>query len=89
MIESDYRAANVTAKVPLAGRPDAVSELHERATVMAPVEGSRIRPRFSTAKEWTTRYTWEPKDGPATPVVETDRVEFDQHSVPIEETRKH
>lgn len=84
VIESDYRAANVTPMVPQADRPDAVSEFHERATVMLPVEESRIRARFSTANEYTTRYTLKPKDGPATPVVETDRVEFDQHSVPIE-----
>lgn len=87
-IESDYRAANVTPKVPQADRSDAVSEFHERATVMLPVEEWRIRARFSITHECTIRYTWKPKDGAATPVVETCRVEFDQHSVPIEEAKK-
>jgi hypothetical protein len=88
VIESDYRAANVTPKVPQADRPDVVSEFHERATVMLPVQESRIRARFSIINECTIRYTWKPKDGSATPVVETDRVEFDQHSVPVEEAKK-
>jgi hypothetical protein len=83
VIESDYRATNVTPKVPQADRPDAVSEFHEQATVMLPKLDSRIRARFSIVNESTTRYTWKPKDGSATPVVETSRVEFDQHSVPV------
>ena len=83
VIESDYRAANVTLKVPQADRPDAVSEFHERATVALPVAESRIRARFSITNECTVRYTWKPEDGAATPVVETDRVEFDQRSVPV------
>jgi hypothetical protein len=87
VIESDYRAANVTPKVPQADRRDAVSEFHERATVMLPVEESRIRARFSKALECTIRYTRKPKDGAATPVVETCRVEFDQRSVPVEEAK--
>jgi hypothetical protein len=87
VIESDYRAANVTSKIPRVDRPDAVSEFHERATVVAPFDESRIRARFSVTNEWTTHYTWKAKDGSATPVVETDRVEFDQHSVPVGDRR--
>jgi hypothetical protein len=88
VIESDYRAANVTPKVPQADRPDAVSEFHERATVTLPADESRIRARFSRALECTTRYTQKLKDEPATPVVETCHVEFDQHSVPVDEAKK-
>jgi hypothetical protein len=87
VIESDYRASNVTSKIPRVDRPDAVSEFHERATVVAPFDVSRIRARFSVTNEWTTHYTWKPKEGSATPVVETERVEFDQHSVPVEGRR--
>jgi hypothetical protein len=88
VIESDYRAANVTPKVPEADRPDAVSDFRERATVMLPTQDSRIRARFSIVNECTTRYTWKPNAGSATPVVETSRVEFDQHSVPLGEVRR-
>ena len=83
VIESEYRAANVTPKVPQADRPDAESEFHEWATVVLPVQESRIRASFSIVNECTTRYTSKSKDGSAAPVVEASRVEFHQHSVPV------
>jgi hypothetical protein len=87
-IESDYRAANVTAKIPQAERPDAVSDFHERTTVILPRQEWRLRACFSLVKECTTRCTWRPMNGSAIPVTETSILEFHQHSVPLEEPKK-
>ena len=87
-IESEYRATNVTEKATKADRSELVSGFHERAVVMLPRDESRTRLRFSLVKERTSQWTWKPKDGSAIPVTETSLLEFDQHSVPVEEAKK-
>ncbi len=88
-IESEYRAKNVTEKALRADLSDAVSEFHERAVVMLPRDESRTRLRFSLIKERTALWSCKPKDRSAIPVTETDLLEFDQNSVPVEEAKKH
>ena len=84
VIDSDYRVANITPKSPMADRLDIIGEFHERATVLLPMDVPKKRIGFSVVTEWKHHYTWKPDDGFATPVDQTSRVEFDEHSVPLE-----